>query len=67
MYSSDPRNANASTGKYLLRSMAIEPREKRMMPGMPVYRDYSERLRLGIDCDEVYPGIIIGIQTILSV
>lgn len=60
MFSNDPRSANASTGMYLLRPMAIEPREKRMMPGMPVRRDYSERLRMGLDCDEVYPGIIIG-------
>merc|ERR1711953_82236 len=45
---------------YLMRPMNIEPRDKRMMPGLPVYRDYSERLRLGLDCDEVYPGIIIG-------
>lgn len=60
MYSSDPRVANSSTGMYLMRPMNIEPREKRMMPGLPVYRDYSERLRLGLDCDEVYPGIIIG-------
>ena len=39
------------------------------MPGLPVYRDYSERLRLGLDCDEVYPGIIIGktsVNTFLS-
>ena len=57
---SDARNANASTGMYLMRPMNIEPRDKRMMPGLPVYRDYSERLRLGLDCDEVYPGIIIG-------
>ena len=66
---SDARNANASSGMYLMRPMNIEPREKRMMPGLPVYRDYSERLRLGLDCDEVYPGIIIGktsVNTFLS-
>ena len=65
---SDARNANASTGMYLMRPMNIEPRDKRMMPGLPVYRDYSERLRLGLDCDEVYPGIIIGnsLNTFLS-
>ena len=66
---SDARNANASSGMYLMRPMNIEPREKRMMPGLPVYRDYSERLRLGLDCDEVYPGIIIGktsLNTFLS-
>lgn len=60
MYSSDARMANSSTGMYLMRGMNIEPKEKRMMPGLPVYRDYSQRLRLGLDCDEVYPGIIIG-------
>ena len=66
---SDARNANASSGMYLMRPMNIEPRDKRMMPGLPVYRDYSERLRLGLDCDEVYPGIIIGktsVNTFLS-
>merc|ERR1719510_1112826 len=30
------------------------------MPGRPSYRSYEQRIRLGIDCDEVYPGIIIG-------
>ena len=60
MYSNDPRLANASTGTYLMRPMNIEPPVKRMMPGIPAYKNYSERLRLGLDCDEVYPGIIIG-------
>ena len=56
----DARSANRSTGAYLTRSFNVEPPERRMMPGAPVYRDYSERLRLGKDCDEVFPGIIIG-------
>jgi len=60
MYASDPRLANSSTGMYLMRPMKIEPKAKRMMPGIPVFKDYSERLRMGVDCDEVYPGIIIG-------
>ena len=62
MYSNDPRFANSSTGMYLMRPMNIEPKEKRMMPGLPVYKNYSERLRMGLDCDEVYPGIIIGMN-----
>ena len=30
------------------------------MPGVGKAKTYSERLRMGVDCDEVYPGIIIG-------
>jgi hypothetical protein len=30
------------------------------MPGVPRTKTYSERLRMGLDCDEVFPGIIIG-------
>jgi len=58
----DARLCNVSTGAYLSRTFNIDPPERRMMPGMPVYRDGPERMRLksGIDCDEVYPGIIIG-------
>ena len=66
MYSGDPRMANSSSGIYLMRPMNIEPKAKRMMPGLPVYRDYSQRLRLGIDCDEVYPGIIIGSLSLIT-
>lgn len=57
---SDPRTANASTAPYLMRSLNIEPPASRLMPGRPTYRNYGERLRLGLDCDEVYPGIIVG-------
>jgi len=56
----DARLANVSTGGYLARSFNIDPPERRMMPGMPVYKDVPERMRMGLDCDEVYPGIIIG-------
>ena len=57
----DPRLANATTGIYLTRTFNIEPREtNRFMPGVNKTKTYSERLRMGIDCDEVYPGIIIG-------
>merc|ERR1712027_69001 len=56
----EARLANVSTGRYLSRSFNIDPPERRMMPGMPVYRDMPERMRMGMDCDEVYPGIIIG-------
>ena len=56
----DPRQANQTTARYLMRPMKIEPPTKRMMPGLPSYRSYEERMRMGLDCDEVYPGIIIG-------
>ncbi len=52
--------ANSTTGIYLNRVFNIEPEENRMMPGVPRRKTYSERLRMGLDCDEVYPGIIIG-------
>ena len=59
----DPRLANSTTGIYLTRTFNIEPREtNRFMPGVNKTKTYSERLRMGIDCDEVYPGIIIGKQ-----
>ena len=54
------RDANRTTGTYLTRSFNIDPPQRRMMPGVPVYKDYSQRLRCGMDCDEVFPGIIIG-------
>ena len=51
-----------------MRPMHIEPPTKRMMPGLPTYRSYEDRMRLGIDCDEVYPGIIIGkLRSLLAV
>ena len=48
---------------YLMRPINIEPPTRRLMPGKPSYRSYEQRLRMGLDCDEVYPGIIIGINT----
>jgi hypothetical protein len=54
------RLANRTTGLYLTRTFNVDPPERRMMPGRPVYKTANERLRMGIDCDEVYPGIIIG-------
>ena len=56
----DPRLANSTTGIYLQRTFNIEPKETRFMPGVGKAKNSSERLRMGIDCDEVYPGIIIG-------
>ena len=58
------RLANRTTGLYLTRTFNVDPPERRMMPGRPVYKTTTERLRMGIDCDEVYPGIIIGKTTI---
>nr|ACO11220.1 Dual specificity protein phosphatase 3 [Caligus rogercresseyi] len=58
--SMDPRSVNASTGVYLMRSFNVDPPEKRLMPGYPSLRNYGDRLKIGIDCDEVYPGIVIG-------
>ena len=56
----DPRLANSTTGIYLQRTFNIEPKETRFMPGVGKPKTYTERLRMGLDCDEVYPGIIIG-------
>lgn len=56
----DARLANSTTGIYLQRSFNIEPPSARFMPGVGRAKNYSERLRMGKDCDEVYPGIIIG-------
>jgi protein-tyrosine phosphatase len=56
----DARLANVSTGAYLSRTFNIDPPERRIMPGVPSYKDAGERMRLGMDCDEVYPGVIIG-------
>ena len=56
----DPRLANSTTGIYLQRAFNIEPRVPRCFPGVNMPKTYNERLRMGLDCDEVYPGIIIG-------
>ena len=52
--------ANGSSARYLSRAFHSDPPEARMMPG--IYRKVTdtERMRGQIDCDEVYPGIIIG-------
>ena len=62
----DPRLANSTTGIYLQRTFNIEPKETRFMPGIGKAKNSSERLRMGIDCDEVYPGIIIGKKNIFQ-
>jgi len=56
----DPRQANATTASYLMRTVNIEPPASRLLPGQGSYRTYEQRLKMGLDCDEVYPGIIIG-------
>jgi len=56
----DPRFANSTTASYLMRTVNIEPPSKRLMPGQGTYRTYEQRITCGLDCDEVYPGIIIG-------
>lgn len=57
----DPRLANASTASYLTRAItAVDPPPVRMMPGAPVYRHVDDRLKMGLDCDEVFPGIYLG-------
>jgi len=56
----DPRQANATTASYLMRTINVEPPTRRLMPGQGTYRSYEQRLTQGLDCDEVYPGIIIG-------
>ena len=35
-------------------------REHRVMPGLVATSDWSERRAIKIDCDKVYPGIILG-------
>ncbi|TRY78567.1 hypothetical protein TCAL_06471 [Tigriopus californicus] len=57
---SDYHLANSSTASYLSRSFNIEPPKERMMPGVPRYQTQSDRFKTALDCDEVYPGIVIG-------
>ena len=38
----------------------VEPPDKRDVPGFPNPLTNGERMRNGIDCDEVFPNIILG-------
>lgn len=48
------------TGKQLQSALWDEPPAIRMMPGVPRKMDYAGRMKKRIDCDEIFPGIIIG-------
>ena len=44
------------TSGYLM----VEPPDKRQVPGFPDPLTNGERMRNGIDCDEVFPNIVLG-------
>jgi len=48
------------TGKELQSALWSEPPAARFMPGVPRKLDFEGRVKKRIDCDEVFPGIIIG-------
>jgi protein-tyrosine phosphatase len=48
------------SGKELQRALWTDPPASRCMPGVPRYLDSTERLKIRKDCDEVFPGIILG-------
>lgn len=48
------------TGRDLQGALWAEPPSVRMMPGVPRKMDHSARMKKRIDCDEVFPGIILG-------
>jgi len=59
-YGERDRLENRLTGKELQRALWTEPPSVRMMPGVPRKMDNYGRMRIKKDCDEVFPGIIIG-------
>jgi len=54
------RLENKLSGRDLQRALWTGPEPSRFMPGVPRKMDSRERLRMKRDCDEVFPGIIIG-------
>eukprot|EP00088_Acartia_fossae_P019420 TRINITY_DN21344_c0_g1_i1.p1 TRINITY_DN21344_c0_g1~~TRINITY_DN21344_c0_g1_i1.p1 ORF type:complete len:215 (-),score=46.44 TRINITY_DN21344_c0_g1_i1:230-874(-) len=54
------RLENKLTGRDLQRALWVGPEPSRFMPGVPRKMNASERIRMKRDCDEVFPGIIIG-------
>jgi protein-tyrosine phosphatase len=48
------------TGRELQGALWAEPPSVRMMPGVPRKMDNAARMRIRKDCDEVFPGIIVG-------
>jgi len=56
-----PSVAKERTRDELIDSIVhTRTREHRVMPGFHDASDWEERKALGIDCDKVYPGIILG-------
>jgi len=47
-------------GKDLQRALWTNPPASRTMPGIPRHLDQMGRFKIKKDCDEVFPGIIIG-------
>jgi len=54
------RLENRLSGKDLQRALWTGPEPARMMPGVPRKLTTMERTKMKRDCDEVFPGIIIG-------
>merc|ERR1712059_52573 len=44
----------------LQRALWTDPPASRLMPGIPRYLDSAGRMKARKDCDEVFPGILIG-------
>jgi len=54
------RLENRITGRELQKALWTDPPAVRMMPGVHRKLDYNGRIRIKKDCDEVFPGIIVG-------
>jgi len=48
------------SGKDLSRALWTDPPATRLMPGVPRHMDQKARMKYRKDCDEVFPGIIVG-------
>ncbi|TRY67351.1 hypothetical protein TCAL_12462 [Tigriopus californicus] len=44
----------------LLVYLRVQPPDSREVPGYEYYLNQAERAREGVDCDEIFPGIILG-------
>lgn len=47
-------------GKDLQKALWTDPPKIRTMPGVPKKLDHMGRMKIRKDCDEVFPGILIG-------
>merc|ERR1712189_93961 len=51
-------------GKDLQRALWTDPPKVRIMPGIPRKLDYQGRMKYKKDCDEVFPQIMIELETV---